>query len=252
MGDMAETLPLIGRNWAVFLDIDGTLLDFAPTPESVAVPPSLRETLASLREALGGALALITGRRIADVDRIFAPLKLPVSGQHGAEARRNQSQCVFAPEGSALQTILAPVYAFAADHPGIRIENKELSAAVHYRGAEEHRDALGRLLEKALAQSNADFTVVPGHLVFDVKQRSVSKGSALDWFMTEPPFMSRTPIFAGDAGTDEDGFAASLARGGYAIRVGPPADSLASWRLSSPHEMRQWLQRSAAALQRGA
>jgi trehalose 6-phosphate phosphatase len=249
---MAENLPLIAPDWAVFLDIDGTLLDYAPTPDSVRVPPLLRETLAALGDELGGALALVTGRRIADVDRIFAPLHLPVAGQHGAEARRGKSQCVFAPVSTALEALLAPVYVFAAKHPAIHIEDKGLSAAVHYRGAEVERDALARLLEEAMASSGADFKLLPGHLVFDVIQRSVNKGSALNWFMTEPPFISRVPLFAGDERTDEDGFAAALARGGYAVRVGPPGDSIASWNLRAPQDLREWLHRSVTALRQDA
>jgi len=245
---MLETLPLIARNWAVFLDIDGTLLDYAPMPEGVEVPPALRETLARLADALGGALALVTGRRIADVDRIFAPLQLSVAGQHGAEARRSRGEWRFGADLPSLDAVLAPVQVYAAQHPGIRVENKELSAAVHYRGAEAHRDALRRLLEESVAQSKGDFRVLPGHLVFDVMTRGSDKGTAVDWFMAEPPFQNRIPVFAGDERTDEDGFAAALARGGYAIRVGPPRDSAASWQLRSPQEMRQWLQRSAAAL----
>src|SRR5579862_2434494 len=100
---MLETLPLIARNWALFIDIDGTLLDYAPTPEGVEVPPPLRQTLARLSEALGGALALVTGRRIADVDRIFAPLQLSVAGQHGAEARRFRGEWRFALETPSLE-----------------------------------------------------------------------------------------------------------------------------------------------------
>src|SRR5579862_2788702 len=172
---MLQSLPLIARNWAVFLDIDGTLLDYAATPGGVEVPRPLRQTLARLADALGGALALITGRRVADVDRMFAPLELSVAGQHGAEARRVRGEWRFAPETLSLDVVLAPIHAYAAQHPGIRIENKELSAAIHYRGAQEHRDALARLLEEAVAQSKGDVRVLTGHLVFDVMKRGVDK-----------------------------------------------------------------------------
>jgi len=245
---MAPALPLIDRSWAVFLDIDGTLLDYAPTPDEVEVPAGLREALARLGDALDGALALVTGRTITDVDRIFAPLRLPVAGQHGAETRRYQNECLFAPSAAVLTAILAPVDTFAASRPAIRVENKGLSAAVHYRGAEAERDALARLLQESVARSGSGFKVLPGHLVFDVMQRSVTKGSALDWFMTEPPFVSRLPLFAGDESTDEDGFAAALARGGHAIRIGLKGQSRAPWRLRSPEDMRDWIRRSAAAL----
>lgn len=240
--------PLIARDWAVFLDIDGTLLDFAPTPDAVTMPSGLSATLTKLLEALDGALALVTGRSIADADRIFAPLRLPIAGQHGAETRRDRHEHARAPEASALPSLLAPIYVFAAKYPAIRIEDKGLSAAIHYRGAEATRDTLERLLHQALQHSQADFKLVPGHLVFDLVQRDATKGAAVAWFMRDRPFAGRRPLFIGDAGTDEDGFAAALAQGGHAVRVGVEGESLAPWRLPSPEAARDWLSRSVAAL----
>lgn len=245
---MTPQLPLFARDWALFLDVDGTMLDYVARPESVRVPPSFRETLGLLAAALDGALAVVTGRKIADVDSLFAPLRLPVAGQHGAELRRDHSRCAFAPAPSELEAILAPVYAFAERKPAICVENKGFSAAVHYRGAEAEREALARLLNEVIDGHGAGFRLLPGHLVFDITQRAVNKGSAVDWFMAAAPFLHRTPVFIGDERTDEDGFAAVLARGGHAIRIGLEGESLAPHRLHSPAELRAWLDGSAEAL----
>jgi trehalose 6-phosphate phosphatase len=245
---MSLRLPHITRNWALFLDVDGTMLDYVARPESVRVPPSFRETLRTLATALDGALAIVTGRKIEDVDNLFAPLCLPVAGQHGAELRRDHSLCAFAPAPAELEAILAPVYAVAERKPAIWVENKGFSAAVHYRGAEAEREALARLLSEAIDRQGAGFRLLPGHLVFDVTQRTVNKGSAVDWFMSAAPFLNRMPVFIGDEGTDEDGFAAVLARGGLAIRIGLEGESLAPHRMRSPAELRAWLDRSADAL----
>lgn len=245
---MAQILPVIARDWALFLDVDGTLLDDAPEPELVAVPPALRETLAVLRSALGGAVAVVSGRRIDDLDRLFAPLCLPVAGQHGAEARREDSIRAFATPSSALTAILAPVYGFAEKRPAIRIEDKGLSAAIHYRGDEPARDALGAMVAEALVRSGGAFRILPSHLAFDIVPNTANKGRAVDWFMAAAPFAGRVPIFIGDDRTDEDGFAAAIAHGGHAIKIGDHGASIAPWHMPAPQQLRQWLARSAAAL----
>ena len=245
---MADTPPLIGRDWALFLDVDGTLLDYAPRPDLVHVPATLRPLLAALSAALDGSLAVVSGRTIADVERLLAPLRLPMAGQHGAEISRDDRELVLAQSPSALAAILAPVYGYAQSRPAIRIEDKGLSAAIHYRGAEEERDRLVEILSDAVAESGSEFEVLQGHLVFDVRQRRMNKGAAVAWFMAEAPFAGRVPVFVGDECTDEDGFAAVLARGGLAIRIGHGGETIAPFSLASPAELRAWLDRSVAAL----
>ena len=244
---MAGTLPIIARDWALFLDVDGTLLDFVSRPEAVIVPQSLRQTLAALSRALGGALAIVSGRSIADLDRLFAPLRLPVAGQHGAEARRGERICVFAPGSPALASILAPVYALR--EPTILIENKGLSAAIHYAEAGSERDALSELLPQAIARSDGAYQLLASHLAFDIVPHAVNKGRAVDWFMADAPFAGRVPVFIGDERTDEDGFAAALARGGHAINVGPRRSNIAPWHMPTPQDLRAWLDRSLATLE---
>jgi trehalose 6-phosphate phosphatase len=239
---MAASIPAIAPNWALFFDVDGTLLDYASRPEDVVVPDSLRRTLAGLSDALDGAVALVSGRMLDDVDRLFAPLKLPVAGQHGAEGRRNGSRQVFAPPSTALGAILAQVQVFAARHPAIRIENKGLSAQVNFRRDLSQREALGALLAEAIVATGADFQLYAGHDGYDIKPRGVNKGSVMDWFMAAPPFTGRVPVFIGNDRTDEDGFAAALARGGLAIKVGlEDIPTHAPLRMATPSELGEWL-----------
>jgi trehalose 6-phosphate phosphatase len=247
---MAETLPTIARDWALFLDVDGTLLDYVPRPDAAIVPPALLQTLRALSAALSGALAIISGRTIADLDRLFAPLRLPVAGQHGAEARQGERTGVFALGSPALASILAPVYALGERRLAIMIENKGLSAAIHYAEAGPEREALNAILPEAVARSDGAFQLLPSHLAFDIVPRAVDKGRAVDWFMAAAPFAGRVPVFIGDERTDEDGFAAVVARGGHAIKIGPRGNSIAPWRMQSPQELRAWLERSLAMLAR--
>jgi len=250
---MANKLPTIAHNWALFLDVDGTLLNYVSRPEAAIVPPSLRQTLAGMSAALDGALAIVSGRTIADLDRLFAPLRVPVAGQHGAEARRSERTCILAadstPSTPALASILAPVYALVARQPAIMIENKGLSAAVHYADAGPERDALSAILPGAIARSKGAYQLLASHLAFDIVPHAVDKGRAVDWFMAASPFAGRIPVFIGDDRTDEDGFAAVTARGGYAIKVGQPDNSIARWHMRSPSELREWLDRSLATLE---
>jgi len=245
---MAEILPIMARDWALFLDVDGTLLDYAPRPDAVIVPASLPAILAGLSGALGGALAIVSGRAIADLDRLFAPLRLPSAGQHGAEARRDDHTCLLAPPSSALASILEPVYALGAQDPAIRIENKGLSAAIHYRESGPEHEALSAILPAAIAKSGGAFQLRMSRLAFDIVPRIANKGRAVAWFMERAPFVGRVPVFIGDDRTDEDGFAAVLARGGHAIKVGPRRDSLAPLHMKTPQELRVWLERSLALL----
>jgi trehalose 6-phosphate phosphatase len=246
---MAETLPIIARDWALFLDVDGTLLDYVSRPDAAIVPPPLRQTLTALSRALGGALAIISGRTIADLDRLFAPLRLPVAGQHGAEARRSERICTFAPGSPALASILAPVYALGERRPAIMIENKGLSAAIHYAEAGSERETLSEILPKAIARSDGAYRLLASHLAFDIVPQAVDKGRAVDWFMAAAPFAGRVPVFIGDDRTDEDGFAAVTARGGHAINVGPRHSGIAPWQIPTPQALRAWLDRSLAMLE---
>jgi len=238
-------LPIPRSDWAFFLDIDGTLLDLAATPDAVEVSAGLRDCLGRLQARFAGAVALVSGRSIATIDRLFAPLVLAAAGQHGAEARaageyRRMAEC---PE---LRPIAAALEAFAADRPGLVVEDKGDSVAVHYRLAPRQADAAWTLARNLLADSDC-LEVLPARMALDVKPRAITKGTAIEWLMGHAPFSGRIPVFAGDDVTDEDGFAAVNARGGISIGIGHREHSVAQFRVGSAASFRAWLQACAIA-----
>lgn len=207
------------EGFAVFLDFDGTLVDIASTPDGVLVPDDLKATLTRLASVLEGALAILTGRQIADIDRFLGPLNLIAAGVHGAEMRTSvdadvvQSDHVIEPE------IAAAIWKLAEISPGIIVENKRASMAVHYRLAPDARTQLGEEL-RSILRSNPDRLVVrPGRKVFEVLPLDVSKGKALGHLMTLPVFKGRRPIMIGDDVSDESAFEAAVDLGGHALRV---------------------------------
>jgi len=244
---MSATLPPIAGNWALFLDVDGTLLDIAARPDGARVPAGLREALTTLSQRLDGALALVSGRTIASVDRLFKPLLLPAAGQHGAELRRSaQAQVQRVACNVDFEPFRAPLEHFASAWPGILIEWKGQSLAVHCREAPGSRGELGVLLADLAGKADG-IVVMDSRSGFDLRPTVVSKGSAVEWFLSEPPFRGRIPVFAGDDITDEGGFAAALRHHGIAIRVGGDGKSLAQLRVAQPVEFRAWLSQSAGA-----
>jgi trehalose 6-phosphate phosphatase len=245
---MIETLPTIARDWALFLDVDGTLIDYVPRPDTAIVPSSLLRTLKALSAVVDGGLALVSGRSIAALDELFAPLHLPVAGQHGAEARRADRTETLAPASPVLASILARVNALAEHWPTIMVENKGLTATIHYADIGE-RTALVMTLSDAIAQCGGAFRLLPSRSAFNVVPQSVDKGRAVTWFMTAAPFAGRVPVFIGDDLTDEEGFAAVASRGGYAIKVGPETRTIASWRIAGPRALHQWFDRSLTTLE---
>jgi trehalose 6-phosphate phosphatase len=238
---MPRTLPRIRRDWALFLDVDGTLLDLAATPDQVEVPDDLPDILGALHGLLGGAVALVSGRPIADLDRFFAPLRLPAAGQHGAELRATAlGEIVRAPPPPGLAEVIVRLRRFAASRPGVLVEDKNASVAVHFRRTPQYRDEIEKLTREIAAENDA-MQVLEGVMAFDVKPRSVDKGRAVAWFMHRPPFSGRVPVFVGDDRTDEDGFAAVAERAGYAIQVGTARPRVAASHIPAPAGVRQWL-----------
>jgi trehalose 6-phosphate phosphatase len=236
------TLPQPCSDWALFLDIDGTLIDIAPTPDAVVVPPDLRDLLRSLEPLLGDAVALVSGRRLADIDRLFAPLTVAAAGQHGAEIRLPDGTIhVFDAAAHKLAPLLPKVTSFAQARPGILVENKGVTIALHCRQVPQYQSELGRFLDDLTAGEADGLETIHGNRVFEIKPRSLSKRTAVEHFMRAAPFAGRLPVFIGDDRTDEDGFAAVQAQNGYAIRVGLDGQSLATGRLASPRETRAFL-----------
>ncbi|MET0311513.1 MAG: trehalose-phosphatase [Burkholderiaceae bacterium] len=238
---------LLGPPSALFLDFDGTLVDLAPQPDAIQVPAGLVTTLALLRDRLDGALAVISGRPIAQLDAYLAPLVLPASGVHGAERRSADGQVHLLPAYSLAHVEVA-ARTLLLRHPELQIEHKRGSLAVHYRGKPELEGACIIAMQAAVDQSPG-LTLLRGKMVVEAKPAGASKGRAIEAFLREAPFAGRKPVFAGDDITDEPGFGAVQRAGGVGIKIGE-GESIAGLRMVSPATLRLELQNFAAAGER--
>lgn len=241
MPSTADPPPLAPAAAALFLDIDGTLLEIAATPSAVAVDAALVQLIARMYEASGGALALISGRRIADIDALFPGLRLPAAGQHGIERRDAGGGLHYhsVPQ-QELEVLRRDLAALASFHAGALFEDKGATLALHFRGAPQAAAQLRAALDALLAPMGGDFRIQPGKMVLEVKPAGKDKGTAVQEFMAEPPFAGRTPAFLGDDVTDEYGFRIVNAAGGCSIKVGE-GDTAARWRLTDVRAVREWL-----------
>ena len=241
MNPPAARLPAFAADWALFLDIDGTLLEHAERPDAVRPGEPVVRLLEELQRAGGGALALISGRAVADIDALFAPLKLPVAGQHGIE-RRDASGRVHrhALPSAALRGVAARIGEFAARHPGLLFEDKGLNLALHYRLAPQLAGAAQATLREAAAQLGAGFELLHGKMVVELKPSGRDKGGAIEDFMREAPFAGRRPVFVGDDQTDEYGFGVVNRLGGESVKVGA-GPTAARWRIPDAPSVRAWL-----------
>lgn len=231
---------------ALFLDIDGTLVRFAERPDAVRIDAPLHTLLGRLRAATGEALALISGRSIADIDALFSPARFAIAGQHGAERRSADGTLHFhAPLASRLREPAESLRRLVRDHPGLVLEEKGASLALHCRMA----PALARLAEREARQAvvalGDDFELQAGKFVYEVKPSGKDKGTAIDEFMAEAPFAGRVPVFVGDDLTDELGFERVNRIGGLSVKVGA-GPTRARWRLADAGAVRRWLSRLAA------
>ena len=238
--------PPLDAGAALFLDIDGTLLELAHAPALVRVDRDVATRLPALARELGGAIALITGRSIADADCLFPGLALPIAGQHGAERRSSDGmihrQLVPRDDLDRMRRTIGP---FAARHAGLLLEDKGLTLALHYRRAPRLAPQVHRLLRAQLAGTRGEWTLQKGDHVLEVKPVGRDKGSAILDFMAEAPFRGRVPVVAGNDLTDEYAFAAVKAQGGWAVKVGP-GPTCADFRLPSVAAVREWLAASVA------
>lgn len=234
-------MPAFARGWAIFLDIDGTLLEIAETPGQVHADRADYKLVESVRDAAGGAAALISGRSLTVIDELFHPLRMPAAGLHGVE-RRDAGGTVHRPPYplEALQEAAARLREFARSHEGLVLENKGYSLALHYRLAPE-REQSAHLQVLEAAKALGDWVEVQGgKMVVELKPAGRNKGSAIEEFMREPPFAGRLPVFVGDDLTDEYGFQVVNRLGGHSIKVGPEP-TVATWRTRDPRSVRAWL-----------
>ena len=237
--DSATLLRLLSTaGSAVFLDFDGTLVDLAPTPDGVRLEPGVVEALALLAERHGGALALISGRPVAQIDAMLAPLVLPVAGVHGVE-RRGADGVLHVAATPDVSPVLACARALAQRHPGLLVEQKRGAVALHYRLAPELEQLCLQEMTAAV-QACPGILLLHGKMVLEAKPAATDKGGAIAAFMQESPFAGRRPVFAGDDTTDEAGFAYVQQVGGQGVKVGS-GPSAAVLRLGSPGALRSAL-----------
>ncbi len=234
-----------GRPVALFLDFDGTLADLAERPEAVRVEPGLVSLLERLQAQLDGALAIVTGRPIADIDHFLQPLRLPVAGIHGAQGRHADGRGWQLPP-PALGAVEAVVRELLALDSGLQLERKAVALALHYRRAPHLAERCLQHLQVAVAASPG-LELLQGKCVLEVKPAGVSKGRAIERFLAEPPFLGRQPAFAGDDVTDEAGFDTVLRLGGQALKVGD-GPTRAPHRLDNPAALHQTLAEWSAQL----
>lgn len=243
----SEPLPISRpdlANWAVFLDVDGTLLDIAPTPDAVVVPPELPDILQRLRDDLGGALALVTGREISVIDQFFAPLKLAVAGIHGAELRFPDGQTKSATAHPDLPRIVRELEGFAALNEGLLVEPKGRAVAIHFRKNPVLGEDVEGLVHELVQTSAPGLEVQPGKMVFEVRPAKADKGCAISVLLEQEPYAGRRPLVFGDDWTDEPAFRTANARDGRSIRVGrDKRPTEANETIADPAAVRQWLAR---------
>jgi trehalose 6-phosphate phosphatase len=241
--------PPLDPEAALFLDVDGTLVEIAPRPDLVRVPAGLPLLLDRLGRQRDGALALVSGRKIADLDRLFQPWQGAAAGVHGAERRRPDGSLAIGHDSpadhaaaAALDRLRPALRQFAQRSPGVLLEDKGRTLAVHYRLAPE-RGAEVRILTEDLASGEAGWLrLIAGKMVFELQPRHIGKHGAIASFMAEPPFQGRRAVFVGDDTTDEDGFAEVNRRHGVSIRVGPPSvTTAAAYSLPSVAAVLAWL-----------
>lgn len=224
--------PELEANWALFLDLDGTLLDLASTPGDVIVPLDLTNVLKAASTALNGALAIVSGRLLAEVDSLLAPLKLPGAGEHGATIRM--------PDGSVDEIDMRIPFGWVqelldatAAMNGVLIERKTHGVVAHFRNAPRFEKQVRALASNLIANATA-FEIVEAKMAIEIHPRTVSKARAVDRLMASKPFAGRVPVFVGDDVTDLDGFKAVERLGGMGLGV-------SDYFAGRPGEVREWL-----------
>jgi trehalose 6-phosphate phosphatase len=225
--------PMPARNWALFLDLDGTLLDIATTPSSVVVPPELVSDLQGAARALNGAVAIVSGRALDDIDRLLAPLRLASGSEHGAVVR--------SPDGTESEMGAAVPRSWAEafmrlqqSSPGLLTELKPHNVVAHFRGAPDRAADVMRLAQGLVARDPEHFEVIEAKMAVEIRPRAITKARPVHQLMEQDPFKGRMPVFVGDDVTDEDGFEAVLSHHGLALHV---ADSFNG----RPQAVRDWL-----------
>ena len=233
--------PGADHGWALFLDVDGTLLDFAAHPQGVQVDARLHDDLAALRERLDGALALLSGRTLRQIDGLFDWRDHAAAGLHGAQLRRADGSVREEDAPARLAALHELAESRVAALPGVLLEDKHQALALHYRNAPRQRQSVERLAQELLQHAGRDYALQHGNHVVELKPAGFDKGCALAALMESMPFRGRQPWMLGDDLTDEHAFEETNARGGVSVIVGARRPTSANFALSDPPAVRAWL-----------
>ncbi|MEA9556779.1 trehalose-phosphatase [Xanthomonas nasturtii] len=238
--------PLLDDACALFLDVDGTLIDFADSPEAVRLLPEVREAIVQLSERLKGAIALVSGRPLAQLDALFAPLLLPAAGLHGHELRSDVAARAAMPQDTSafLHGLHQRAAALTHKHAGVLVEDKGVSVALHWRAQPDAGPDVLAFAQDEIAQLSG-YRLQPGDHVVEFVPEGSNKGLAVEQLMQTAAFAGRTPVFVGDDLTDEFGFEAANRLGGWSILVGDRAQTSARFRVDGTAAVHAWLHHNA-------
>jgi trehalose 6-phosphate phosphatase len=236
--------PPLPSQGALFLDLDGTLAPIMRRPELVRVPRETVELLRELHVYLNGAIAIVSGRPIAQIDVLLGPLRLPAAGVHGAQRRDAQGH-MYSAGGQVPVALRRACADLVARFPNVWLEQKPGALALHYRAAPQAGPMCGYVLREVIAD-HAAWELIGGKCVWEIKPGESSKASAVDAFLLEPPFKDRVPVFCGDDETDEDGFLAARVHGGFGLKVDGDTSlaSAAEYRVPTTAALTRWLRES--------
>lgn len=241
-------LPPLEPDMALFLDFDGTLVELAARPQDVRVDPSLSKILADLQELLGGAIAVVSGRPIEQIDSFLQPLRLPAAGLHGLEQRGNSGGGVVSSSpDNQISRLAHHIAGSGLLEKGVVMEDKGPALALHYRAVPDMEAEVVDFMSRTLSLL-PNLHMVHGKMVAEAKPKGRDKGSALRDFMNHAPFAGRRPVFIGDDVTDEDGLAAAKSGGGLGIKVGE-GPTCADYRLAGVGSVLDWLEAGRDALE---
>ncbi|HET6553225.1 MAG TPA: trehalose-phosphatase [Dyella sp.] len=248
----APPLPGVDDRWALFLDVDGTLVDFADQPDQICVDSRLRDLIDDLHATLDGALAVVSGRSLDDLDDLFGHPPWAMAGLHGLEIRGADGRYRGVHIGAARRMLVREIAAAVADRlPGVTLEDKGIAVALHSRTAPQQFAALRENVE-AVLPNLAGYEMQLGNMVIELKPVGMDKGQAVATLLSARPFHGRLPVYVGDDLTDEHGFATANLQSGLSVRVGHREPSLARYSLPEPAAARAWLFRVLHALKHGA
>ncbi|MGD9738840.1 MAG: trehalose-phosphatase [Bauldia sp.] len=235
-------LPSSAAGYAFFFDLDGTLIDIAPTPGSVIVPESLASDLMALERSAGGALAVVSGRSIATIDQLLVPARFAAAGLHGGELRLPGGSVTAEPPPPALRALLPDLEALVSRWPGAMLEDKGAAIAVHYRNNPAAEGDVVATVGALLPRAEGTLAAQHGKMVVELKPAHAGKGEAVRRLMEGSPFAGRRPIAIGDDVTDEDMFNAVNAAGGISVRVGPrDRPTAARYQMHDTAAVRAWI-----------